>query len=148
MGQKEKDTWLNEFSTIFFFATFHQHCLVTCGCLTTMPKQSNKISALIYIFDRTPRNIKDLFLTVLFYFYSYVSFLYIFGCLVFKSSLWWHLRQQEKVYWKEQKLCIQCVCARAQTHDTFACLFWILSMHYLMGNCIRGTSNLNFQNCW
>ena len=80
-----------------FFVTFHQHCLVTCGCLTTMPKQSNGIPVLIYIFDRTPRKSKEFVpSSVLFYFHSYVCPFVNFGCLVFTSSLWWHLRHQVK----------------------------------------------------
>ena len=51
------------------------------ACLTTMPKQSNKISLSIYIFDRTPwiilRN-KNIFLLFCFNSYPLVSFLYTF----------------------------------------------------------------------
>ena len=102
------------------------------ACLTTMPKQSNKISHSIYIFDRTPwiilRN-KNSFLLFCFNSYPLVCpFCIRFGCLVLKSSLWWHLRQQERVYWKKQKLYIHCMCVHAhKIHDTFVCLFWILS---------------------
>lgn len=140
-----------------FFVTFHQHCLVTCGCLTTMPKQSNGIPILIYIFDRTPRKSKEFVpSSVLFYFHSYVCPFVNFGCLVFTSSLWWHLRHQVKRFIERSRngiyimyiyVCVPKFMSTYKIHDTFACLFWILPLRYIWWKLNKETSNLNFPNC-
>ena len=62
--------------------------------------------------------------SVLFLFVCFF-FLYIFGCLVFKSSLWWHLRHEEKGLLKGAEI-VYTMCVYMYelagvhiTHDTF-----------------------------